>query len=310
MSSSKYACCGDVPFESLVKFLQKMSEVPAKSKDKYIRQFLDMCVPRPTPDIFQTFRLLLPLDDMERRSYRMKQEKLAGHLVDAAGLSRQNPEAKRAINWRQAGVRNAGNFPEVVEQYVLRRACLAPDDPARTSITIGGVNSLLDRLAAPDADKKTQVAVLREAMGRCTARQMKWLVRIVLKEIKVGLSQAKLMSMFHPDGLYLLQMTSDLQYVTTKLADPGTRESRMDIEPGRCVMAQRCVRVNTVEDMYKGMKGAPFTVEMKFDGNRMQLHKTPQGTFYFSRRGREHGVGVACGAGWRADCVEQDSRRV
>lgn len=27
--------------------------------------------------------------------------------------------------------------------------------------------------------------MLREVMGRCTARQMKWLVRIVLKEIKV-----------------------------------------------------------------------------------------------------------------------------
>jgi hypothetical protein len=38
-------------------------------------------------------------DDMERRSYRMKQEKLAVLLVDAAGLSRENPEAKRAINW-------------------------------------------------------------------------------------------------------------------------------------------------------------------------------------------------------------------
>lgn len=58
---SKYSCCGDVPFESLVKFMQKMSEVPANKKEKYIQQFLQMCVPRCTPDIFQIFRLLLPL---------------------------------------------------------------------------------------------------------------------------------------------------------------------------------------------------------------------------------------------------------
>jgi len=38
-------------------------------------------------------------DDMERRSYRMKQEALAPVLVNAAGLSKENPEAKRAINW-------------------------------------------------------------------------------------------------------------------------------------------------------------------------------------------------------------------
>jgi ATP-dependent DNA ligase len=36
-------------------------------------------------------------------------------------------------------------------------------------------------------------------------------------------------------------------------------------------MAQRCARVNTVEEMFKGMKGQPFTVEMKFDGNRLQV---------------------------------------
>jgi hypothetical protein len=36
---------------------------------------------------------------MERRSYKLKQQGLAEVLVDAAGLSRQNPEAKRAINW-------------------------------------------------------------------------------------------------------------------------------------------------------------------------------------------------------------------
>jgi len=61
---------------------------------------------------------------------------------------------------------------------------------------------------------------------------------------QIGLSQAKLMSAFHPDALYLLQMTSDLQYVTTKLADPNTREPRMvrllGFEPGSfCLSASR-----------------------------------------------------------------------
>lgn len=58
--SSKYSCCGDVPYEYVVKFLQKLSEQTAKTKEKYVVQFLQMCVPRCTPDIFQIFRLLLP----------------------------------------------------------------------------------------------------------------------------------------------------------------------------------------------------------------------------------------------------------
>jgi hypothetical protein len=48
-------------------------------------------------------------------------------------------------------------LPSPLFQYVLRRACLAPDDPARHSITIADINSLLDRMAAPDAERKVQV---------------------------------------------------------------------------------------------------------------------------------------------------------
>lgn len=41
-------------------------------------------------------------------------------------------------------------------QYILRKACLAPEDPARLRITINNINSLLDRLAT-DTDTKKQV---------------------------------------------------------------------------------------------------------------------------------------------------------
>jgi hypothetical protein len=52
--------CGEVPFENLVRFMQKCSEVPAKQKEQVFLHFLDKSVPRPSPDIFQIFRLLLP----------------------------------------------------------------------------------------------------------------------------------------------------------------------------------------------------------------------------------------------------------
>lgn len=44
-----------------------------------------------------------------------------------------------------------------------------------------------------------------------------------------------------------------------------------DVEPGCCVKAQLCGRANSVEDCYAKMKGQPFTVEVKFDGNRLQV---------------------------------------
>jgi hypothetical protein len=54
------ATCGEVPLENLVRFMQKCSEVPAKQKEQVFLHFLEKSVPRPSPDIFQIFRLLLP----------------------------------------------------------------------------------------------------------------------------------------------------------------------------------------------------------------------------------------------------------
>jgi hypothetical protein len=53
------------------------------------------------------------------------------------------------------------------------------------------------------------------------------LLLLLLPLLQIGLSQQRLMAVFHLDALYLLQMTSDLQYVCSKLADPNTREPRM-----------------------------------------------------------------------------------
>jgi len=57
---SKYSCCSHVPFEYVVRFMAKCSEVPSKKKEAVLVDFFKRCVPRPSPDIIQIFRLLLP----------------------------------------------------------------------------------------------------------------------------------------------------------------------------------------------------------------------------------------------------------
>lgn len=59
--TSPFTCCGEVPFHYVVRFLDKMSTVAQRQRDAHIKLFLERCVPRPSPDVFQIFRLLLPL---------------------------------------------------------------------------------------------------------------------------------------------------------------------------------------------------------------------------------------------------------
>eukprot|EP00775_Hariotina_reticulata_P009828 gene9828-9986_t len=107
---------------------------------------------------------------------------------------------------------------------------------------------------------------------------MKWIVRIILKDVKLGMGKERLLRLFHPDALDLLNTTNDLARVCADLADPSTH-----------IMRKLCARASTVEEAYERLKGRPFAVEVKIDGNRLQVHKVPGSVLYYSRRGREHG---------------------
>lgn len=77
----------------------------------------------------------------------------------------------------KAGARERG-WPEAVLLDACGELCTATD---RSS----GHHHTSAAAAAVAVCPLPQAGVFRELMGRCTARQMKWLVRIVLKEIKV-----------------------------------------------------------------------------------------------------------------------------
>eukprot|EP00882_Tetradesmus_deserticola_P022087 GHRQ01023970.1.p2 GENE.GHRQ01023970.1~~GHRQ01023970.1.p2 ORF type:complete len:194 (+),score=88.19 GHRQ01023970.1:149-730(+) len=181
--------CGEVPFENLVRFMQKCSEVPAKQKEHVFVHFLDKSVPRPSPDIFQIFRLLLPAEDTERVRYGLKEDSLARVLVEAVGINAESASAKAAKNWKKGNF-NAGNFPEVMEHFLLSGACLVNDDQRAKATSVAEVNSLLDRLAQADK-KEQQAAVMRQLFACCSARQVKWLLRVIVKDLKVTLMRLR-----------------------------------------------------------------------------------------------------------------------
>lgn len=44
---------------------------------------------------------------------------------------------------------------------------------------------------------------MREILRRSTAKQAKWICRIILKDLKIGLSHEKALNFFHPDVKYI-----------------------------------------------------------------------------------------------------------
>lgn len=252
-------------------------------KRKHVRTFLEHVYNG--QEHFSAMRLILPDLDKERANYGLREAVLAKFLADALGLSKESEDAKKLINWRKGGQRagsNAGNFSMVASEVLCRRQKTAPG-----GLMIKEVNDLLDRLAAAQ-DKEEKTAVLAELINKTNAQEMRWIIMIILKDLKLGISEKTVFSEFHPDAEDYFNVTCDLKLVCEKLRDRSIRYKRQDIEVGKAVRPQLAARAANVEDAWKKMRGKDVVVECKFDGDRIQVHKNGNNLNFWSRTFNDH----------------------
>jgi len=65
-----------------------------------------------------------------------------------------------------------------------------------STLTIKRLNEILDQLA----NNIDQVKYFRELIKETNAAEMKWVVRIILKDLKLGIKLETVLTTFHPDG--------------------------------------------------------------------------------------------------------------
>ncbi|WCJ42294.1 DNA ligase 4 [Euphorbia peplus] len=266
---------------SLFEWIQKTKH-SAKKRSKF-RKFLDtFCKP---DELFTSIRLILPSLDRERGSYGLKESVLATCLVDALGMSRESPDALRLFNWRKGGAKsgvNAGNFPLVAFEVLHRRQGMSSG-----GLTIKELNDFLDSLASGES-RAEKTSILSTLINKTNAQEMKWIIMIILKDLKLGISEKSIFHEFHPDAEDLFNVTCDLKLVCEKLKDRSQRHKRQDIEIGKAVRPQLAMRVTDANSAWKKLHGKEVVLECKFDGDRIQIHKNGAEIHYFSRNFLDH----------------------
>ncbi|XP_057979304.1 DNA ligase 4 [Malania oleifera] len=266
---------------SLFDWVQR-SKSSAKKRSKF-RKYLDTFCR--SGDYFSSIRLILPSLDRERGTYGLKESVLATCLIDALGMSRDSEDALRLISWRKGGAKtgaNAGNFALVAAEVLQHRQGMASG-----GLTIMELNDLLDRLALSE-NRAEKTSVLSTLIKKTNALEMKWIVMIILKDLKLGVSEKSIFHEFHPDAEDLFNVTCDLRLVCEKLRDRSQRHKRQDIEVGKAVRPQLAMRVADVTAAWKKLHGKDMVVECKFDGDRIQIHKNGTKIHFFSRNFLDH----------------------
>eukprot|EP00118_Oscarella_pearsei_P008725 m.46483 g.46483 ORF g.46483 m.46483 type:complete len:987 (+) comp33697_c0_seq3:313-3273(+) len=288
-----------VPFNDLCLLLDKIVSTRGKdAKVKHVSSFLshwrqlhaglhqEQEQDQTTNDSFYAaMRLLLPHLDRERLSYGMKEVVLAKFYIEVLGIARESDDAQKLLKYRapRMAKQDAGDFASVAF-YVLKNRC-----PEKGSLTIEDVNIHLDELSRGSAkkDRDGMKKALMHLLRNLSAIEQKWLIRVILKEMKLGISENSILTAFHPDALDLHNVCSNLEKICKDLHDPSVRLAENEIslfQPFRPMLASRA----SISHVEKLMDHKEFFIETKYDGDRMQLHKEGDKYLYFSRSSKDY----------------------
>ncbi|OAA74215.1 DNA ligase, ATP-dependent [Cordyceps fumosorosea ARSEF 2679] len=254
------------------------------------------------PDFYPALRLILPDKDRDRGVYGLKENAIGKLLVKLMKIDKNSEDGYNLLHWKLPGqtmaARLAGDFAGRCFEAISKR-------PMRTEpgdMTIAEVNEQLDRLAA-SAGESENLHVFETFYNRMNAEEMLWLIRIVLRQMKVGATEKTLLYLWHPDGETLFSVSSSLRRVCWELYDPAMRlESEgagitlMQCFQPQLAQFQTPASFKKMIELLRPTADDPeFWIEEKLDGERMQMHMiedpaTPGGKrfCFWSRKAKEY----------------------
>ena len=282
----------NLPFAELCDMLDMLvkNDPTKKRKLQILEGFIKHCrgkmntMVETGSSLFPVVRLILPQCDKERGSYNLKEAKFEKIFTDVLGI-KNGQDAERLKNFKapKNAAKEGSDFAAILHDVIKDRAY------ERTKMSVANVNDKLDELVRQYAidGMKAAKELIKGLFLSMDAGQIMWLVRIILKDLKLGgLGLRSVMNIIHPDAMDCYDVNSNLRKVCQDLRDPEKRMHEIDIKlfaPFRPMLADR-VSIGKVVDQ---MDNRDFFIETKYDGERMQAHFNENQFKFFSRNGND-----------------------
>ena len=253
---------------------------PHEVRQNIIEKFIARWRKEVGNDIHPAFRLILPEKDRDRAMYGIKEKTIAKLLIKILKINPHSDDGHALNNWKQPGQttasRMAGDFAGRCFEVISKR-------PRREDVgdmTIAEVNDRLDMLSVAQKESQ-QEPIFADFYQRMNPDELMWLIRVILKQMKVGATEKTIFRIWHPDAEDLFNISSNLRRVCWELHDPSIRLEGDDrgIALMQCFQPQLAqFQIQSMQKMVDRMgqteQDDEFWIEEKLDGERMQLHMT------------------------------------
>ncbi|KAI6784970.1 DNA ligase-like protein [Emericellopsis cladophorae] len=280
----------------------QMKLSPHEQRRHVIERFVTRWRKEVGHDFYPALRIILPDKDRDRGVYGLKENAIGKLLVKLIKIDKNSEDGYNLLHWKLPGQttasRLAGDFAgrcfEVISKRPMR---IEPGD-----MTIAEVNVQLDRLAA-SAGEQENLRVFEVFYNRMNAEEIMWIIRIILKQMKVGATERTILDLWHPDGEALFSVSSSLKRVCWELHDPSTRleQEEAGIALMQCFQPQLAqfqlsTSFQKMTELLRPTEDDPeYWIEEKLDGERMQMHMVadadhPGGTrfCFWSRKAKDY----------------------
>ncbi|RZC39940.1 DNA ligase 4, partial [Asbolus verrucosus] len=226
-------------------------------------------------DFFSVLRLVVPKLDRDRPSYKIKESKISKLLIKMLGLPQGNDKNLLLKSVMGSSIDFGDVVYSVLKKYIVNK---------EIGMTVPAINAYLDRIATRTTDNGLDDLVL-EIFRKLSPKNTKWLIQIILKDLKLGISDNSILNCFHEDAANFYATNNNLKKVCVVLNNPQVKLHELEInvfEPFRPMLSKRCDAAN-FKKCFPDSK--MFIIENKFDGERFQLHMEGGKFKYFSRNG-------------------------
>ncbi|XP_050487709.1 DNA ligase 4 isoform X2 [Bombus huntii] len=267
----------------LEQFFQKCRNMGRELKTEYP----DMDV-----SLFPILRLILPDLEREREAYNLKEKSLADIYISIFCFGKNSKDAIKLKQYKTPTAKNITrcNFADKAYWVLQNRF-----QREGSHISIEQINFILDNLSLRRNE------TFKDLLRKLNALEFKWITRIILKRLDLGIGTKKILQVFHPDADSLFNVSSNLRQICDTLYDPQLRYHH-DIQVFshfKPMLLEEC-QIENVEKLFNGRK--QYFVQCKYDGERSQIHMKNGKYKYFTRQGyditNKPGFGETTSAGF------------